>query len=174
MPSYQLTINKQNSSQCFPKTWPKYKDGKHLNRPHQNTSCVGVHGLATLINCIDERTNNMSGNSKLASYSTTLHSTLHSTTLVFESCLPLSHCQKSYPVGPRLIQLSHFMNFAKFCNFREKIFKPANSQMINFLEKSCNGLSVKIRFLLTQGLQQNSLKLYKYFKQAVQTKVRLK
>ena len=35
------------------------------------------------------------------------------------------------------------MSLAKFNNFCQRFLKRANSQIINFLEKSCNNLSVK-------------------------------
>ena len=44
------------------------------------------------------------------------------------------------------------MSLAKFNNFCQRFLKRANSQIINFLEKSCNNLSVKISFLLTHFL----------------------
>ena len=71
-----------------------------------------------------------------------------------------------------LMSPAYSMSFTKFNDFRRKTFKRANSQTINFLERFCDSLSVKIIFLLTQVLRWNSLKPYKYFKQAVQAKTR--
>ena len=48
------------------------------------------------------------------------------------------------------------MSFVKFTWILLEIFKRANSQKLEFIEKSCDGLSVKISFSFTHVLWQKS------------------
>ena len=60
---------------------------------------------------------------------------------IFKKGSPLGQDWYSCLISPACLTC-----FAKFNDFREKTFKRANSQVISFLEKSCDGLSVKSAF----------------------------